>query len=137
MIVEVIISPDADAKAIVAKLESDHDGACISLEKSLAQAGGNGFIAKQNFLDWAKTMAPQILSTLSTFMHNIRFHGMWVKHRLNFVPYEYPKLDQHSDIFESVHQPNLFALTGTSPLMGGKWHNLYSHPFHSASMNRL
>jgi len=47
------------------------------------------------------------------------------------------QLDQHSDIFEAMHHPNLFALACTSPLIVGKWHNLYSRQFHGASMNRL
>mmetsp|Transcript_27565 Transcript_27565/g.58248 ORF Transcript_27565/g.58248 Transcript_27565/m.58248 type:complete len:485 (+) Transcript_27565:97-1551(+) len=134
---EVIVSADADADAIVARLSSEHDSACSSLERSLAQAGEDGLVTKQNFYDWAETMAPQISSTLSTFMHNLLFHGKMLKHRLNFVPFEPPKLDQRSDIFEGVHPPNMFALTCTSPLIGGKWHNLYSFEFHGHSMNRL
>ena len=118
--IEVIVSPDAEAEAIVARLESEHDSACSSLERSLAHAGENGLVTKQNFYDWAETMAPQISSTLSTFMHNLLFHGKMLKHRLNFVQFEPPKLDQRSDIFQGVHPPNLFALTCTSPLIGGK-----------------
>lgn len=50
---EVVISPDADSDAIVARLESEHDGACSSLEKSLALAGDeNGMVTKQQFFDW-------------------------------------------------------------------------------------
>ena len=118
--IEVIISQDADAEAIVKRLSSEHDSACSSLEKSLALAGENGLVNKQNFFDWAETMAPQISSTLSTFMHNLLFHGKMLKYRLNFVPFEPPKLDQRSDIFHGVHPPNLFALTCTSPLIGSK-----------------
>jgi len=118
---EVIISPDADADAIVARLESEHDGACSSLERSLAQAGENGKVKKQHFYDWAETMAPQISSTLSTFMHNLLFHTKMPKCRnLNFVPFKVPKLDQKSDIFQGVHSPNLFTVACTSPLIGGK-----------------
>lgn len=121
LVSEVIISPDADANAIVARLESEHDGACSSLERSLAQAGKNGRVTKQNFYVWAETMAPQISSTLSTFMHNLLFHTKMPKCRnLNFVPFELPKLDQQSDIFQGVHSPNLFAVACTSPLIGGK-----------------
>lgn len=134
---DVIISPDADATAIIAKLESEHDGACLALERSLSQAGEKGCVTKKNFYDWAETMAPQLSSTLSTFMHNLLFHGKWMKHRLNFVLFQNPKLDQHSDIFEAVHHPNLFALACTTPLVAGEWHNLYSRQFHGASMNRL
>ncbi len=137
-IAEVLVSPDADAHGIVARLESEHDSACESLEKSLAAAGNMyGMVTKQQFMEWAELTAPQISSTLSTFMHNLLFHGKWLKHRLNFVPFEYPKLDQKSDIFEGVHPPNLFALACASPQMGGKWHNLYSFEFHGHSMNRL
>lgn len=118
--IEVVVSPDADADAIVKRLSSEHDSACSSLEKSLALVGENGMVNKQNFFDWAETMAPQISSTLSTFMHNLLFHGKQLKHRLNFVPFEPPKLDQRSDIFLGVHPPNMFALTCTSPLIGGK-----------------
>ncbi len=119
--IEVVVSPDADGDAIVKRLESEHDSACSSLEKSLAHAGDeNGMVTKHQFIDWAETMAPQISSTLSTFMHNLLFHGKMSNHRLNFVPFETPKLDQRSDIFEGVHHPNLFALTCTSPLIGGE-----------------
>jgi len=119
-------------------LESEHDGACSSLEKSLALNGDeNGMCTKQNFFDWAETVAPQLSSTLSTFTHNLLFHGKMLKHRLNFVPFDPPKLDQRSDIFQGVHPPNMFALTCTSPLIGGQWHNLFSFEFHGHSMNRL
>mmetsp|Transcript_15605 Transcript_15605/g.37471 ORF Transcript_15605/g.37471 Transcript_15605/m.37471 type:complete len:88 (+) Transcript_15605:3418-3681(+) len=47
----------------------------------------------------AETMAPQISFTVSTFMHNLLFHGKMLKHNLNFIPFDRPKLDQHSDIF--------------------------------------
>jgi len=134
---DVIISPDADTTAIVAKLESEHDGACSALERSLSQAGDGGLVTKENFFNWAETMAPMISSTLSTFMHNLLFHGKWIKHRLNFVLFQYPKLDQHSDIFEASHHPNLFALACTTPHLAGEWHNLYAKRFHGASMNRL
>lgn len=134
---DVIILPEADAKCIVAKLESEHDSACLALERSLAQAGEGGCVTKETFFNWAETMAPMISTTLSTFMHNLLFHGKWIKHRLNFVLFQRPKLDQHSDIFEASHHPNLFALACTSPSLGGDWHNLYSRQFHGASMNRL
>jgi hypothetical protein len=134
---DITVSPDADAKAIVAKLESDHDGACSSLEKSLAQTGKKGLVTKQNFIEWAEQTAPQITSTLSTFVHNLLFHVRWTQHHLNFIPFAYPKLDQTSAIFEGIHSSNLFALAMTTPLMGGKWHNLYSFEYHGHSMNRL
>lgn len=138
MAAEVVISPDSDTDAIAARLESEHDSACSALENSLAQAGENGMVNKQNFFKWAETMAPQISSTLSTFMHNLLFHGKMTKHRLNFVPFKPPKLDQQSAIFKGVqHPPNMFALTCTSPLIGGNWHNLYSFEYHGNSMNRL
>lgn len=89
---DVIISQDADATAIVAKLESEHDGACLALEGSLALAGEGGYVTKENFFNWAETMAPMLSSTLSTFMHNLLFHGKWMKHRLNFVLFQYPKV---------------------------------------------
>jgi hypothetical protein len=133
---DVIISPDADAKGIVAKLESGHDSACSALERPLAQAGEGGYVSKADFISWAENTAPMLSSTLSTFMHNLLFHGKWVKHRLNFVLFQQPKLDQHSDIFEA-HHPNLFALCCTTPSLAGDWHNLYSRQFHGASMNRL
>jgi hypothetical protein len=134
---EVVVSPDADPDAIVARLESEHDSACSSLERSLAQFGEGGLVTKQNFYDWAETIAPQISSTLSTFIHNLFFHGKMLKHRLNFVLFEPPKLDQVSNIFQGVHPPNMFALTCTTPFIGGQWHNLYSFEFHGHSMNRL
>jgi hypothetical protein len=89
---DVIISQDADAAAIVAKLESEHDGACLALERSLVLAGEDGYVTKENFFNWAETMAPMLSSTLSTFMHNLLFHGKWLKHRLNFVLFQYPKV---------------------------------------------
>ncbi|KAL7516461.1 hypothetical protein ACHAWX_001475 [Stephanocyclus meneghinianus] len=134
---DVTISPEADAKSIIEKLESERDGACLSLEKSLAQFGKTDLIDKQNFMTWAELMVPQLSSTLSTFVHNLLFHTKWTRHHLNFVPFEYPKLDHMSSIFVGRHCSNLFALALTSPLMGGKWHNLYSFEYHGNSMNRL
>lgn len=134
---DVTISPETDAKSIIEKLESERDGACLSLEKSLAQFGKTDLIDKQNFMTWAELMVPQLSSTLSTFVHNLLFHTKWTRHHLNFVPFEYPKLDHMSSIFVGRHCSNLFALALTSPLMGGKWHNLYSFEYHGNSMNRL
>ncbi|KAL7509121.1 hypothetical protein ACHAXN_006156 [Cyclotella atomus] len=131
------VSPNADAQAIIAKLESEHDGACLPLEKSLAQFGQKGLVQRENFVEWAEMMVPQLSSTLSTFMHNLLFHTKYTTHHLNFVPFKYPKLDQTSSIFGGVHCSNLFALAVTSPLMGGSWHNLYSFEHHGNSMNRL
>lgn len=92
---------------------------------------------RENFVEWAEMMVPQLSSTLSTFMHNLLFHTKYTTHHLNFVPFKYPKLDQTSSIFGGVHCSNLFALAVTSPLMGGSWHNLYSFEHHGNSMNRL
>ena len=116
---EVLVSPDADDKDIVTKLESEQEGACLPLEKSLSIAGEDGLVTKQQFFDWAETMAPQLSATLSTFMHNLLFHGK-MKHKLNFVPFELPKLDQRSDIFDGKHTSNMFALAGTSPSIAGQ-----------------
>ena len=115
---EVVVSPDADDRAIVAKLDSEHEGACSSLEKSLSLAGKDELVTKNQFFDWAETMAPQLSTTLSTFMHNLLFHGK-MKHKLNFIPFELPLLDQRSDIFDGKHTPNMFALACTSPLISG------------------
>jgi len=115
---EVLVSPDADDKAIVAKLECEHEGACSSLEKSLSLAGENDLVTKKQFFDWAETMAPHLSTTLSTFMHNLLFHGK-MKHKLNFVPFQLPLLDQRSDIFDGKHTPNMFALACTSPSIAG------------------
>ena len=118
---EVILSPNADADAIIKRLESEHDNAVFSLERSLSTFDGeDGLVTKENFFSWAETMAPQISSTLSTFMHNLLFHGKMLKHRLNFTPFVLPKLDQRSEIFTGEHHPNLFALACTSPLIDGK-----------------
>jgi len=114
----VLVSPDADDKTIIAKLECEHEGACSSLEKSLSIAGEDGLVTKKQFFDWAETMAPQISTTLSTFMHNLLFHGK-MKHKLNFVPFQLPLLDQRSDIFDGKHTPNMFALACTSPSIAG------------------
>jgi hypothetical protein len=135
--VDVTVSPDADANAIIAKLESEHEGACHPLEKSLAQCGQKGLVQRENFVEWAEIMVPQLSSTLSTFIHNLLFHTKYTHHHLNFVPFQYPSLDQTSGIFGGAHCSNLFALAVTSPLMGGKWHNLYSFEHHGNSMNRL
>ena len=110
---EVVVSPDADDRAIIVQR-----GACSSLEKSLSLAGKDSLVTKNQFFDWAETMAPQLSTTLSTFMHNLLFHGK-MKHKLNFVPFQLPKLDQRSDIFDGKHTPNMFALACTSPSIAG------------------
>lgn len=134
--IDVIVSPNADAKAIIAKLESEHDGACLPLERSLTLFGQKSLVQRENFYQWAEMMVPQLSSTLSTFVHNLLFHTKYTKHHLNFVPFEYPKLEK-SDIFGGAQCSNLFALAVTSPLMSGNWHNLYSFEYHGNSMNRL
>lgn len=134
---DVTVSPEAATNAIVAKLASEHDGACIPLGNSLRQFGQKGLVQKEQFFQWAELMAPQLSSTLSTFIHNLLFHTKYTQHHLNFVPFQYPNLDQISSIFGGAHCSNLFALAATSPMMVGKWHNLYSFEYHGNSMNRL
>lgn len=136
-LLDVTVLPNANANAIIAKLQSEHDGACLPLEKSLAMFGQRTYVKKENFVNWAETMAPQLSSTLSTFIHNLLFHAKYTHHHLNFVPFRYPSLDQRSTIFGGAQCSNLFALAVTSPLMGGEWHNLYSFEYHGNSMNRL
>ncbi len=68
---EVLVSPNADAHGLVARLELEHDSTCESLEKSLVTAGNMySMVSKQQFMEWAKLTTPQLLLTLSTFMHN-------------------------------------------------------------------
>jgi len=135
--IDVIVSPQADTEAIVAKLASEHSGACLPLQKSLALFGQKGLVQKEQFVLWAEQTVPQLPSTLSTFIHNLLFHTKYTHHHLSFVPFQYPTLDQKSSIFQGAHCSNLFALATTSPFLSGKWHNLYSFEYHGNSMNRL
>uniref|UniRef100_A0A7R9W6W9 Oxidation resistance protein 1 n=1 Tax=Pseudictyota dubia TaxID=2749911 RepID=A0A7R9W6W9_9STRA len=131
---EIIVVPTVDDAALNARLNSGSSSAALA--KSLAEfSGTKETVSRSTFIEWSNSMMPLFASALSTFVHNIIFHGK--QFPAGRTPYLRPTLDHASDIFESSDSPLLFPLGCMTPKMGGKWHRLYSLEANGASFNRM
>jgi hypothetical protein len=76
-------------------------------------------LTSKAFVLWAEEYFPLLSAPLSTFVHNLLFHGYSYPEAR--IPYKNPKLDNRSDIFRSLlNSPALMSLSFTSPQLGGK-----------------
>lgn len=90
-----------------------------SIAQLLARAADLGdSLSLNQFIAWAESLFPLLSAPLSTFVHNLVFHGH--AYPDGRIPYFGPKLDHASDIFEDSSSPYLLALSMTTPYFGGK-----------------
>lgn len=131
---DVFVKPMLN-KLVVKNMLDNASRACAPLVKSLTEACEGKALTKEVFVRWADHTAPMLSATLSTFVHNMLFHGR--PYPLSRVPYVRPMLDHISDIFAGKDATLLFPLSVTSFNFNGKMHRLYSSNQDGRSFNRL
>jgi hypothetical protein len=131
---QVFVKPMVN-KTVVANMLEHTSQACEPLVRSLTEACEGKGLTKEVFVRWADHTAPMLSSTLSTFVHNMLFHGR--PYPISRVPYAPPMLDHVSDIFAGQDISLLFPLSVASNYFNGKMHRLYSANQDGRSFNRL
>lgn len=131
---DCLVKPMLD-KNVVQTMLDNADKACAPLVRSLTEACEGNNLTKEVFVRWADHTAPMLSATLSTFVHNMLFHGR--PYPLSRVPYVRPMLDHVSDIFAGMDATLLFPLSVVSFNFNGKFHRLYSSNQDGSSFNRL
>lgn len=134
---EILIDPAFDEKSIHQKLSATYS-ATNSLVNSLKEAmsqGADAELTKNDFITWAEQSTPMLSSTLSTFIHNLLFHGH--PYPVSRIPYTRPVLDNISDIFLEKDSHLLFPMSLMSTKLSGKMGRLYSSVVDGSSFNRL
>jgi hypothetical protein len=130
----ILVEPAMDEKNLQRKL-AVMDEAIMSLVRSLKESSLGVEITKKEFIAWAERTAPMLSSTLSSFVHNLLFHGRpFPESRLPYIP---PIMDDISDIVSGKESHLLFPLSAMSVNVGGKMHRLYSSVTDGSSFNRL
>lgn len=116
---DVLVKPLFEKKVITNMLDNAKI-ACDPLVNSLQEAceSNNNVLAKAMFVQWDDHNAPLLSSTLSSFTHNLLFHGR--PPPASRVLYERPKLDHTSDIFAGKDEALLFSLSVASSTFNGK-----------------
>jgi hypothetical protein len=105
-------------KMVVTNMLNNATNACEPLVKSLKETCGDRELTKAIFVQWADHTAPMLSATLSTFAHNLLFHGR--PYPASRIPYDHPKLDHASDIFVDKDAALLFPLSVASFQFSGK-----------------
>lgn len=122
---DALVVPNLDKRATYKRLR-DAEPCILSMARSLTEYCENEDedLCKRNFIAWVEAKFPGLASTLSTFTHNLLFHGHpYPKTR---VPYIAPEVSGASNIFRTHTSPLMLALSFTHAGLGGKWHQLYS-----------
>jgi len=114
---DVFVKPMLN-KTVVANMLANSTKACEPLVKSLTEACENKPLDKEVFVRWADHTAPMLSAVLSTFVHNMLFHGR--PYPISRVPYLRPVLDHVSDIFVGQDATLLFPLSVASFNFNGK-----------------
>jgi hypothetical protein len=114
---DVLVKPMFE-KTVVTNMLDNATRACEPLVKSLKEACGDRDLTKSIFVQWADHTAPVLSATLSTFAHNLLFHGR--PYPASRIPYDHPKLDHASDIFVDKDAALLFPLSVASLQFRGK-----------------
>jgi hypothetical protein len=120
---DVLVKPLFE-KTVITNMLDNATNACEPLVKSLKVACGDRELTKAIFSQWADHDAPMLSTTLSTFVHNLLFHGR--PYPASRIPYERPKLDHTSDIFLDKDAALLFPLSVASFQLGGKVREQYT-----------
>ena len=114
---DVFVQPMLN-KTMVDTMLANSTKACEPLVRSLQEACEGKELTKDVFCRWADHTAPMISATLSTFAHNLLFHGR--PYPSSRVPYTRPMLDHVSDIFVGQDATLLFPLSVASFNFNGK-----------------
>ena len=117
---EVLTVPSLNKEKTLIRMK--HATKCVvHLSKSLTDfCKSRNRLTREAFVEWAELYFPALSSTLSTFVHNLLFHGHAFP--ANRIAFTSPKVYDSSDIFETDDSPLLVSLSFTSPNgdLGGK-----------------
>jgi len=114
---ECLVVPNLDKKAAAQRLQ-DAKPCILSMARSLTSFCQGKKLNKRIFVDWAELKFPLLSSTLSSFVHNLLFHGhAYPKTR---VQYASPKIYETSEIFRKETSPLLLSLSFSNTGFGGK-----------------
>lgn len=114
---DALIVPNLEKQAVQSQIDRIQPVVHSITDTLLAVVNGDP-VSLKDFCEWAETRFGHLTAPLSTFVHNLLFHGhAYPEPR---IPYFTPMLDHASDIFESSRSPMLTALSFTSPYFGGK-----------------
>lgn len=132
---DILVSKSIDEKEIkeVAREKVYLHG----LKKSLSKEALHGSkVTKEAFVHWASGTVPFLHACITTFTHNLIFHGKSnnKRHGESFVN---PELLDSSNIFTSSDPSLLFAISCMAPNLGGKWRRLYSSKMEETPVNNL
>lgn len=114
---DVFVQPMLN-KTMVTNMLANSEKACDPLVRSLKEACEDKALNKEIFCRWAQHTAPMLSAILSTFVHNMIFHGR--PYPMSRVPYMRPMLDHVSDIFVGQDAALLFPLSVASFNFDGK-----------------
>ena len=131
---DVLVAPLFNKQAILKQVQ-ELEPIIQSLTDSLQDTHRLKPLTKKDFISWAEDDFPLLSTPLSTFVHNLLFHGH--PYPEGRIPLAIPKLDHMSDIFKSPNSPFLTALAFMAPTVGGKWRRLYTSEMDGRSFNRL
>jgi len=127
---DVLEEPNYNKEEVLARLQ-DIDEVVRSVSLSLvsraaahpeekeAGVGSGSLVLRQPFIAWAEDTYPMFSAPLSTFVHNLLFHGH--SYPPSRIPFVVPRLDHASDVLLNRNKPlALTALSLASPNLGGK-----------------
>jgi hypothetical protein len=113
---DAMVVPNLDKGACLKRVD-DAETLVEPMVQSLA-CGKEGFIKKNEFIDWAEKTLPLLSTPFSTFMHHLIFRGS--PYPTARLAYSHPVLDDTSEIFTATHCPLLYSLSLTSRHFSGK-----------------
>jgi Ca2+-binding EF-hand superfamily protein len=115
----ILVSKRIDQKRIQSFLQDmpSLQGLKNSLSRVATDKRGN--VAKESFVEWGRKTVPFLYSCLSTFTHNLIFHGKSTKSH-HHESYFHPELLDCSDIFNEKNPSLPFTIGCMAPGMGGK-----------------
>ena len=125
---DALVTSILDKEATLQKLEN-WQSATESMAQSLRKVcSDETALTSTTFVEWAETTVPMLYAPLSTFVHNLLFHGHpFPSPRL---PYASPQLDVDSRVLPNAnHNPLLLTLSMTSASFSGKVSLAKLHPY--------
>ena len=138
---EALIVPNLDKEFTLQRMQNAEP--CVSsMARSLTEFCKDEGLSRRTFIEWASDKFPGLSSSLSTFTHNLLFHGH--EYPKTRVPYTSPKLHGASEIFKTDTSPLLLALSFSNINLGGKislrnsndrWQERPVHSYHSPTFS--
>jgi hypothetical protein len=114
---DAIAAPNLSEEAVLSLLDSLQPAKDL-LTHSLTEFCEGQPLTVQTFVAWSGENFPMLSNPLSTFVHNLLFHGEAYPDAS--IAYHLPKPEPTSDIFSLPNSPGIIALSFASRQFGGK-----------------